>query len=108
MHLQQLYSKLNQLESQKFQIENEILQTKKQIDKISPFSKQDKINLFKSLFVGRVDVHAKHWISKDGTKKGYSPVSYTFRGKCQANCKTGQFLVEKCYILKLKPQLILT
>ena len=22
---------------------------------------------------------------------------------CQANSKTGQFLVEKCYILKLKP-----
>jgi len=81
MHLQQLYLKLNQLESQKLQIENEILQTKKQIDNLSPFSKQDKINLFKSLFIGRVDVHAKYWISKDGTKKGYSPVSYTFRGK---------------------------
>ena len=49
MHLQQLYLKLNQLESQKLQIENEILQTKKQIDNLSPFSKQDKINLFKSL-----------------------------------------------------------
>ena len=29
-------------------------------------------------------------------------------GCCQANSKIGQFLVEKCYILKLKPQLILT
>lgn len=81
MHLQELYSKLNQLESQKLSIENEILQTKKQIDKISPFSKQDKINLFKSLFIGREDVYANYWVSKDGTKKGYSPVTYTFRGK---------------------------
>ena len=81
MHLQPLYSKLNQLESQKLQIETEIFQTKKQIDNLSPFSKQDKINLFKSLFIGRTDVYAAYWISKDGSKKGYSPVSYTFRGK---------------------------
>ena len=81
MHLQELYSKLNQLESQKLSIENEILQTKKQIDRVSPFSKQDKINLFKSLFIGRKDVYANYWVSKDGIKKGYSPVTYTFKGK---------------------------
>jgi len=56
MHLQELYSKLNHLEFQKKSIENEILNTKKQIDIISPFSKQDKINIFKSLFIGREDV----------------------------------------------------
>ena len=81
MQLQELYQKLNNLESQKLSIENEILATKKQIDKVSPFSKQDKINLFKSLFIGREDVYANYWINKDGTKKGYSPVAYTFRGK---------------------------
>ncbi len=58
MHLQELHQKLNHLESQKLSIENEILNTKKQIDKISPFSKQDKINLFKLLFIGREDVYA--------------------------------------------------
>ncbi len=73
MQLQELYSKLNHLEIQKLSIENEILNTKKQIDKISPFSKQEKINLFKSLFIGREDVYANYWVSKDGTKKGYSP-----------------------------------
>ena len=81
MQLQELYQKLNRLESQKLSIENEILNTKKQIDKISPFSKQDKVNLFKSLFIGREDVYANYWVSKDGSKKGYSPVAYTFRGK---------------------------
>ena len=81
MQLQDLYQKLNNLESQKLSIENEILETKKQIDKISPFSKLEKINLFKSLFICREDVYANYWVSKDGTKKGYSPVAYTFRGK---------------------------
>jgi hypothetical protein len=79
MQLQELYSKLKSLESQKISIENEILNTKKQIDKISPFSKQDKINLFKSLFIGRKDVYASHWVSKDGTKKrlsGYKKMGY--------------------------------
>ncbi|MCX6077387.1 MAG: DEAD/DEAH box helicase family protein [Campylobacterales bacterium] len=80
MQLNELYSKLNSLESQKQSIEKEILQTKQIIEKLSPFSKQQKISLFKSLFIAREDVFPTYWISKDGTKKGYSPVAYTFRG----------------------------
>ncbi len=37
-------------------------------------SSQDKINLYKSLFSGRTDVFAQHWISWDGKKKGWFPV----------------------------------
>ena len=81
MQLNELYSKLNSLESQKQLIEKEILETKKTIENLSPFSKQQKIALFKSLFVAREDVYPKYWISKDGAKKGYSPVTYTFRGQ---------------------------
>jgi len=81
MHLNELYSKLNLLESHKRSIENEILETKKIIEKLSPFSKQQKIALFKSLFVAREDVYPTYWISKDGTKKGYSPATFTFRGQ---------------------------
>jgi len=81
MQLNELYSKLNALESQKYLIEREIQETKQIIEKLSPFSKQQKIALFKSLFVAREDVYPIYWISKDGTKKGYSPVAYTFRGK---------------------------
>jgi hypothetical protein len=36
-------------------------------------SNTDKINLFMSLFKGRIDVYAKRWQSKEG-KSGYSPV----------------------------------
>lgn len=70
MTLQELHQKLHYLESQKSQLENEILQTKKQIEQLSPFSKEQKIELFKSLFIGRSDVFAKYWVSKDGLKKG--------------------------------------
>jgi len=81
MRLDDLYFKLNSLESQKYSIEQEILKTKQTIEKLSPFSKQQKISLFKSLFIAREDVYPKYWVSKDGTKKGYSPISYTFRGQ---------------------------
>ena len=91
MELNELYSKLNFLESQKQSIEQEILETKKTIrvtealpatvEKLSQFSKQQKIILFKSLFIAREDVYPKYWVSKDGIKKGYSPVSYSFRGQ---------------------------
>jgi len=80
MQLQELYNKLSRLESQKQNIEYEIIDTKKFIEKLSPFTKSQKIGLFKSLFIGREDVYAKYWINKEGTKKGYSPVAYTFRG----------------------------
>jgi len=80
MTLLQLHQKLQYLESQKSQLENEILETKKQIEQLSPFTKEQKIELFKSLFIGRNDVFAKYWVSKDGLKKGYSPATYTFKG----------------------------
>ncbi len=80
MNLQKLQQKLYDLESQKLQLENEILETKKQIENLSSFTKKQKIELFKSLFIGRSDVFAKYWISRDGLKKGYSPATYTFKG----------------------------
>jgi hypothetical protein len=80
MQLQELYKKLNNLESQKKTIENEILETKKYIERLSPFTKSQKISLYKSLFIRRTDVYATYWVNKEGTKKGYSPAAYTFRG----------------------------
>ena len=79
--LNELHLKLASLEAQKQSVDLQILQTKKQIEQLSPFSKQEKIQLFKSLFITREDVYPLYWISKDGTKKGYSPKTYTFRGK---------------------------
>ena len=37
-------------------------------------SPDDKINLFRSFFRGREDVHARLWVSKKTGKSGYSPV----------------------------------
>lgn len=80
MYLKELYQKLQILEEQKQNIENEIYKVKKAIEKLSPFTKTQKIQLFKSLFIVRDDVYATYWISKDGSKKGYAPATYTFRG----------------------------
>ena len=57
MQLQELYNQLNYLASQKQNIENEIIKVKKLIEKLSPFTKSQKIGLFKSLFIGREDVY---------------------------------------------------
>lgn len=77
--IKNLQFKLDALQKQKYKIDDEILNIKKQIEKLSPFTKSQKISLFKSLFIGREDVYAKYWVSKDGLKKGYSPDTYTFR-----------------------------
>ena len=53
MTLPELRQKLKLLEFQKINLDNEILQTKREIEKLSPFSKEQKIELFKSLFIDR-------------------------------------------------------
>ncbi len=80
MHQDQLYQRLADLEVQKSAIEKEITSIKREIEKRSPFSKTDKIALFRKLFIGNERAYAKHWVSKDGLKKGYAPVTKTFRG----------------------------
>ncbi|MBU1668148.1 DEAD/DEAH box helicase [bacterium] len=80
MQQKELYQRLQALEQQKQNIENEIYHLKQSIEKLSPFTKTQKVQLFKSLFVTRDDVYATHWVSKDGSKKGYAPATYTFRG----------------------------
>lgn len=51
MTLPELRQKLEHLEFQKINLDNEILQTKREIEKLSPFSKEQNIELFKSLFI---------------------------------------------------------
>lgn len=80
MTQQKLLSQLNDLESQKRSIEAQILQIKRELEKHSALSKEDKIALYRSLFVGREDVYATYWISGDGLKKGYFPKTATFQG----------------------------
>ena len=80
MEIEKLYQQLSQLEQQKRSIEQKITFVRKEIARYSPFSKADKIALFRQLFIGNDQVYAKHWVSKDGLKKGYSPVTKTFKG----------------------------
>ncbi len=80
MQLNQLYQRLATLEKQKAIIEEEIAAIKQDIEKQSPFSKANKIALFHQLFIGNELAYAKHWVSKDGLKKGYAPATKTFRG----------------------------
>lgn len=80
MNYQQLFSQLNDLESQKRSIEAQILQIKRELEKHSALTKEDKISLYRSLFIGREDVYATYWISGDGLKKGYFPKTATFQG----------------------------
>ena len=75
-----LRDRLSDLESQKCAIETQILQIKRELEKHSTLTKEDKIALYRSLFVGREDVYSTYWISSDGLKKGYFPKTATFQG----------------------------
>jgi superfamily II DNA or RNA helicase len=79
-HIDQLKEHLHSLESQKRSIEAQILQIKQELEKHSNLTKEGKIALYRSLFIGREDVYATYWISGDGLKKGYFPKTVTFKG----------------------------
>lgn len=54
MQLNKLYQRLAYLEEQKVVIEDEITTIKREIEKQSPFSKADKITLFRKLISYRL------------------------------------------------------
>ncbi|MEM5558031.1 DEAD/DEAH box helicase family protein [Aliarcobacter cryaerophilus] len=78
LELEELYFQKQKLEEKIEELEN-FLKNQKSKDK-KEFSKDEKIELFKELFISRTDIYAKKWKSKDGTKEGFSPVSKTFMG----------------------------
>ncbi len=78
LELEELYFQKQKLEEKIEELEN-FLKNQKSKDK-KEFSKDDKIELFRELFISRTDIYAKKWKSKDGTKEGFSPVSKTFMG----------------------------
>ena len=56
-------------------------------------SKEEKINIFMSLFKGRTDVFAQRWESQDGLKSGYFPVH---KDKTKAEYATlNQYYIEE-------------
>ncbi|MGJ0337283.1 TOTE conflict system archaeo-eukaryotic primase domain-containing protein [Aliarcobacter cryaerophilus] len=78
LELEELYFQKQKLEEKIEELEN-FLKNRKSKDK-KEFSKDEKIELFRELFISRTDIYAKKWKSKDGTKEGFSPVSKTFMG----------------------------
>lgn len=82
--MKKIREKLNHLYLQKKNLEEEIkaleLQLSQECSK-KTFSKEEKIEIFKSLFISRKDIYAKKWISKDGAKQGFYPVTQTFKGE---------------------------
>ncbi|MCG3664717.1 DEAD/DEAH box helicase [Aliarcobacter butzleri] len=85
--MQTLEKRLEELYIQKTKIEEEIafltnqIKEKATLNQKKSFSKNEKIELFKSLFVARFDIYAKKWLSRDGSKQGFFAVTKTFQGE---------------------------
>ena len=79
--LETLYIEKNRIEDEIEFIKNQIRNENDTIKEKKKFSKDEKIELFKSLFVARFDIYAKKWISKDGLKQGFFPVTATFQAE---------------------------
>ena len=80
-----IHEELKSLYLQKQHLEEEIKKLEAQLKKENKptkisLTKDEKIELFKALFINRSDIFAKKWISKDGKKQGFYPVTQTFRG----------------------------
>ena len=79
--LETLYIEKNRIEDEIEFVKNQIRNENNTIKEKKKFSKDEKIELFKSLFVARFDIYAKQWISKDGLKQGFFPVTATFQAE---------------------------
>ena len=79
--LETLYIEKNRIEDEIEFVKNQIRNENDTIKEKKKFSKDEKIELFKSLFVARFDIYAKKWISKDGLKQGFIPVTATFQAE---------------------------
>ena len=77
--LQELYLQKQELDAKIKELESSLKNQKKEDKK--EFSKIEKIELFRELFISRADIYAKKWKSKDGAKEGFSAVSSTFMGE---------------------------
>ena len=77
--LELLYNQKKQIEEKILLLEQKILEEEKRKSSKIEFSKDEKIEIFKSLFIGRFDIFAKKWISQDKTKENFFAVSKTFQ-----------------------------
>ena len=82
--------RLQELYLQKEEIQKEISSLESQLEQppsialktpSKTFTKQQKIDLFRQLFIANQDVYAKKWVSQDKSKQNFFPVSKTFKGE---------------------------
>ena len=78
--MNEIRQRLNRLLEQKKAIEEEIALLQKEISAVK-LSKDEKIELFSKLFVGRFDIYAKLWQNDQKTKEAFYPVTATFKGE---------------------------
>lgn len=79
LELEELYNQKKQIEEKILLLEQSLLEIEKQKSKKTDFTKDEKIEIFKSLFIGRFDIFARKWISADKTKESFYPLSKTFQ-----------------------------
>jgi superfamily II DNA or RNA helicase len=79
--LENLYIQKNKIDEE-IELLKEQIRLEKDLTLVKKkFNKDEKIELFKSLFIARFDIYAKKWISKDGSKQGFYPVTGTFKSE---------------------------
>ena len=79
--LENLYIQRNKIDDDIELLKEQIKAKKESFLLKKKFTKDEKIELFKSLFIARFDIYAKKWISRDGTKQSFYPVTATFQGE---------------------------
>ena len=79
--LKNLYLQKEEIEVKIQSLEEEIKNKSLQVSLQRTFTKDEKIDIFKSLFIARSDIYAKKWTSKDGLKQGFYPVTRSFKGE---------------------------
>ena len=81
--LQELYTQKENIQREISSLENQLKNKPKQPlqNSINTFTKQQKINIFRELFIGTQDIYAKKWQNADKTKENFFPVTRTFKGE---------------------------
>ncbi|OCL87981.1 DEAD/DEAH box helicase [Arcobacter porcinus] len=77
--LKELYLQKERVERRIEELENSLRNSQNIVER--KLSKNERIELFRELFVARENIYLKRWKSKDQKRVGFSPVSTTFMGE---------------------------
>ncbi|OCL93979.1 DEAD/DEAH box helicase [Aliarcobacter thereius] len=77
--LKELYLEKERVEARIEELEKSLKDNQNIVER--KLSKNERIELFRELFVARENIYLKRWKSKDNKRAGFSPVSTTFMGE---------------------------